>query len=183
MTLTKKYECMFVFDSAALSEWEAIEAEIKRLMDRAGARIILSKRWDERKLAYEIRGRRRGLYALVFFEADPSKLAELDRDVQLSEPILRYLVVHADHLTEEEMREAADRSAEQLEDDGDMAGRRYRGRDGDRDRDRDRGDRDRDRGPRGEGSFRRGEGTERPRPPRREREQPVEAGEANAPEE
>jgi small subunit ribosomal protein S6 len=166
---------MFVFDSAATPEWDAVETEIKRIMDRAGARIILSKRWDERKLAYEIRGRRRGLYALIYFEADPAKLVDMARDVELSEVILRHLVVQADHLTEQEMREAADRSAEQLEEDVEpRGGGRYRGRDGDRDRDRDRGSYG-DRPPRGEGSFRRNEGHDRPRPPRRDREQPVEA--------
>ncbi|HOB73626.1 MAG TPA: 30S ribosomal protein S6 [Phycisphaerae bacterium] len=104
-----KYEGMFLFDPAVTTDWEAVQAELERLMKRAEARVIVMQRWDERRLAYEIRGRKRAIYALTYFEADPSKIAPLERDAQISEAILRCLVLKADHLTEEEMKELAAR--------------------------------------------------------------------------
>jgi ribosomal protein S6 len=104
-----KYEGMFLFDPAVTTDWEAVQAELERLMKRAEARVIVMQRWDERRLAYEIRGRKRAIYALTYFEADPSKIAPLERDVQISEAVLRCLVLRADHLTEEEMKEMAAR--------------------------------------------------------------------------
>jgi ribosomal protein S6 len=105
----KKYEGMFLFDPAVTTDWDAVQAELNRLMKRAEARVILANKWDERRLAYEIRGRKRAIYALTYFEAEPTKIAALERDAQISEAILRCLVVRADHLTEDEMREVASR--------------------------------------------------------------------------
>lgn len=109
----KKYEGMFLFDPAATPAWENVQTELTRLMDRAGARVIASAKWDDRRLAYEIRGRKRGVYALTYFEADASKIVDLERDAQLSEAVLRCLIVRADHLTEENMKEAVSRSVEE----------------------------------------------------------------------
>lgn len=105
----KKYEGMFLFDPAVTADWDAVQAELDRLMKRAEARVIVAQRWDERRLAYEIRGRKRAIYALTFFEAEPSKIGPLERDAQLSEAVLRCLVVDAGHLTEDEMKEIASR--------------------------------------------------------------------------
>ncbi len=106
------YEGMFLFDPAAASNWENIQAELDRLMDRAGARLIVSSKWDDRRLAYEIRGCKRGVYALTYFTADASKIKSLERDAELSESILRYMVLRADHLTEEDMKKVADQNVE-----------------------------------------------------------------------
>ncbi|MEP0841811.1 MAG: 30S ribosomal protein S6 [Phycisphaerae bacterium] len=105
----KKYEGMFLFDPAVTADWDAVQAELGRLMKRAEARVIVMQRWDERRLAYEIRGRKRAIYALTYFEAEPGKIAGLERDAQISEAILRCLVLKADHLSEEEMKELAAR--------------------------------------------------------------------------
>jgi len=115
----RKYEGMFLFDPTVATTWEDVESEVARLMERAGARVILCAQWDERRLAYEIRGRKRGVYALVFFEADEARISDLQRDTRLSEPILRCLLLRADDLTEEEMREMAARPADEAALDGD----------------------------------------------------------------
>jgi small subunit ribosomal protein S6 len=61
------------------------------------------KKWDERKLAYEINKQKRGTYVIAFFKAPGSAVAALERDVNLSEQVLRVLVTRADHLNQEEM--------------------------------------------------------------------------------
>jgi small subunit ribosomal protein S6 len=125
----KKYEGMFLFDPTVATDWEAMLAELNRLLDRAGARVIVINKWDERRLAFEIRGRKRGTYALAFFEAEQAKIAELERDVRLSEPILRCMVLDADHLTEDEIKEIAarpcDHSAAEAERIGTQIGRAH----------------------------------------------------------
>lgn len=49
--------------------------------------------WGKRKLAYEIRGRREGYYASLFFKGGAKTLAELDRGLKLNENVLRHLVL------------------------------------------------------------------------------------------
>lgn len=95
------YEAMFLLDPSQAPTWEAAETECKRLLDRAGARVVGLKRWDERKLAYEIKRRKRGTYALAFFEADKGKIGDLERDARLSDIVLRLLVLQRDGLKPE----------------------------------------------------------------------------------
>jgi len=103
---------MFLFDPTFGASFENCEAEIRRLMTRAEAEILLCQRWDERRLAYKIKGRKRGVYVLVFFKAPSDKITPLERDAQLSEQILRLLVLRADGLTLEMMQQAAAARAE-----------------------------------------------------------------------
>ena len=100
------YEAMFLFDTTFGSDFSKVEQEVGRVMERAGAEIVMCRKWDERKLAYEIKGQKRGCYVLTFFRAEPSKIAGIERDAQLSEPVLRVLILRADHMTAEDMEAA-----------------------------------------------------------------------------
>jgi len=110
-----QYEAMFLFDPTFGASFENCEAEIRRLMARAEAEILLCQKWDERRLAYKIKGRKRGVYVLVYFKAPADKITPLERDAQLSEQILRLLVLRADGLTLEMMQQAAAARAESPE--------------------------------------------------------------------
>ncbi len=103
----KNYEGMFLFDPGMLTDWESVQKEVHRILERAEAQVVACSRWDERRLAYEIKGRKRGIYALTYFKADPSKIAGIERDINLSESALRCLIIKVDHMTDDEMKEAA----------------------------------------------------------------------------
>ncbi len=99
----KQYEAMFLFDPTFASSFEKCESEIHRLMERAGAELIICRKWDERRLAFRINGRKRGVYVLTYFKAPPEGAASLEHDAKLAENILRLLVLRADDLTREDM--------------------------------------------------------------------------------
>jgi len=100
----KLYEAMFLVDSAeAASDWEGINKLITTILERAGAEIVSMKKWDERKLAYTIKKQTRGTYILCYFRADGGKIRDIERDVRLSERIMRVLILKADHLTEQDI--------------------------------------------------------------------------------
>ncbi len=100
--MLRRYEGLFLFDSAVIRDWPTIEAEVKRLMERIGATLLVCVKFDERKLAFEIRRRKRGTYVLTYFDAPMAKIGELERDAQLSEVILRAMVLRRD-LSEEKL--------------------------------------------------------------------------------
>ena len=83
------YEGLFLFPQAAVADLQAASDHVMELLNRAGAEVISFKKWDERRLAYEVKGNKRGLYFLVYFKAKGSKLAGLERDCSLSEKMLR----------------------------------------------------------------------------------------------
>jgi small subunit ribosomal protein S6 len=97
---------MFLFDPTFGSTFENCETEIRRLMERAEAELVFCRKWDERRLAYKVKGRKRGLYVLTYFKSPTGKIAGLERDSQLSENILRVLILRADEVTPDMMEKA-----------------------------------------------------------------------------
>lgn len=97
---TKSYEGMFLLD-AGVANFDNAHQPIQRVLDRNEAEVLAIKPWDDRRLAYEIKGRKRGLYVLSYFRLDPERVSELEHDCILSEDILRVLILHKDEVTEE----------------------------------------------------------------------------------
>jgi small subunit ribosomal protein S6 len=87
------YEGMFLVDSAHASDWDAVVKTIKKLLKRSGAEIVTIRNWAERRLAYEIDHKSRGTYVLCFFKADVEKIRNIEKDVQLSEQVMRVLIL------------------------------------------------------------------------------------------
>jgi small subunit ribosomal protein S6 len=104
MAKTNQYEAMFLLGPIGATEPEAALGLCRKVIERNGGQIIVLKKWDERKLAYELGGQKRGTYVISYFTAPGTAVAGIERDVKLSEEILRVLVTHADHLNEQEMK-------------------------------------------------------------------------------
>lgn len=98
----RTYEAMFLLD-ASNTDIEAASVPVRELLDRIRAEVLVLKLWDERRLAYEVKGRRRGMYLLTYFKAEPANVTAIDHEVQLDERILRAMVLSADHVSEERM--------------------------------------------------------------------------------
>ena len=89
-----RYEGMFLVDSNAFaSDPEEVTAEIMRVLERADATVVAHRPWQDGKLAYEIGGRRKGLHYIVCFTMPTSGVDVLTRQCQLSDRILRQLVI------------------------------------------------------------------------------------------
>lgn len=108
------YEAMFLVDSAdAAADWEGVDSAIKNILERAGVEVVSMKKWDDRQLAYEINGKEKGTYILCYFKAEGKKIRGIERDVQLSERIMRVLILCAERQGMENVEKA---SASQKED-------------------------------------------------------------------
>jgi small subunit ribosomal protein S6 len=112
---TYQYEAMFIIGQSQSADLSGVIAHINDVLARGHAEVIAMKKWDERRLAYEIRGQKRGLYILVYFRAPGMDVAHIERDCNLSEKILRTLILRADHLTAEEMQAADGRKELEIE--------------------------------------------------------------------
>ena len=65
-TLTNNYEGLFLLPQSAGSDLGGAAELVKGLLDKVNAEIISFKKWDERRLAYKIKGNKRGLYFLCY---------------------------------------------------------------------------------------------------------------------
>lgn len=100
------YEGMFLFSPAAIgSNVATAKEEVSKLLERANAEVVSIFKWDDRKLAYDIKHNKRGVYILAYFKAEGDALAGLERDTNLSELILRTMVVRLDHFGEKELED------------------------------------------------------------------------------
>ncbi len=97
---TNLYEAMFVIDaSRGGSDFPEFVRLIAGMLTRHAAEIQRLERWDERKLAYPIGDAKRGIYVLTYFNADGESISEIRRDAQLSEDILRVLILRPDEVS------------------------------------------------------------------------------------
>ncbi len=91
------YEGLFIFDSNRYSrDPVGVSGQITELVTKLGGEVLVSRLWEERRLAYPINGQRKGTYWLTYFKLDSSQLTTLERDLQLSESILRSLTLKVD---------------------------------------------------------------------------------------
>jgi len=102
------YECLFLLDSTKTSgNIDTAKGQLHTALEKYGAEILASRPWDDRRLAYPIKGHKKGQYYLIFFKCDSLKMIEMEHDFRLSELILRHLLIHIDPKWETEMLEVA----------------------------------------------------------------------------
>lgn len=91
------YEGLFIFDSNRYSrDPGGVSAQIADFVQKLGGEVLVSRLWEERRLAYPINGQRKGTYWLAYFRLEGKQLTPLERECQLSESIIRSLVIKID---------------------------------------------------------------------------------------
>jgi small subunit ribosomal protein S6 len=91
---TAVYEGLFILDSNRFArDHEAVSREAENLVESVGGEILVSRLWEERRLAYPIKGQRKGAYWLMYFRCPTLRLTELTRQLEINEVVLRHLFV------------------------------------------------------------------------------------------
>ena len=73
--------------------WQPLKDAVTGIFTKHGAKILSNRRWDERRLAYPIKGQQRGTFLLLYIAADTQSLGGIRRDLQFHESLLRTLIV------------------------------------------------------------------------------------------
>jgi small subunit ribosomal protein S6 len=96
MQAVRRYELMLVLrPDAAEDKASAVIDRTTRYVVASGGQIVKVAPWGRRRLAYPIDRHREGSYHIVVFEAPAEAIAELERSLQITEEVLRYLVTRA----------------------------------------------------------------------------------------
>lgn len=91
------YEGMFILDANRYGrEPDVVSGQIPAMIQEAGGEMLVSRLWEERRLAYTIQGHRKGAYWLSYFRLDSNQLGGVQRKCQLSDTILRALFLKVD---------------------------------------------------------------------------------------
>jgi len=90
----RMYEGLFVIDNTnASTEWDSVVKHIHDILLKNGAEILKTEKWGEKRLAYKIKGHKRGTYLLIHFNAKNTAIATLRRDFNLSDYVIRFLII------------------------------------------------------------------------------------------
>lgn len=92
-----KYELIYIIDTVV--EEESRKALVSRFNDvitNNGGQVEKVDEWGKRHLAYAIDYKTEGYYVLVNFSGDANLPKELERNLEISESILRYLVTRVE---------------------------------------------------------------------------------------
>jgi small subunit ribosomal protein S6 len=88
------YEAMFIFDSNRFArERVALPAEVEKMIKTNGGEVLVSRLWEERRLAYAIGSHRKGTYWLMYFRSPSTAITPLNRECEIHDAILRHLVL------------------------------------------------------------------------------------------
>src|SRR4051812_14675506 len=88
------YECMFILDSTKVAgNLDTADKQIRTILEKNNAEVLISRLWDERKLTYPIKKQKKGIFYLTYFQSEGKNLVPIEHDCALNEMILRQLVL------------------------------------------------------------------------------------------
>lgn len=89
-----KYEVVYIIDPAVEEEArKALIAKFNELITGNGGTVDKVEEWGKRRLAYAIDYKTEGYYVLVNFQAEADLPKELERNLQISDSVIRYQVI------------------------------------------------------------------------------------------
>lgn len=77
---------------------EALNDQIKALVEERGGHIAKIEYWGLRNLTYRIKKNRKGHYSLLALDAPAEAVKELERQLSINEDVLRYMTVRVEEL-------------------------------------------------------------------------------------
>jgi small subunit ribosomal protein S6 len=107
--MTHQYELMVILDPEIDERTVAPSLDkFLNVIRNDGGTIENVDIWGRRRLAYEIKKKAEGIYAVVNFTATSDATVELDRQLKLSEAVLRTKVLRAEEAVARVAAHAAD---------------------------------------------------------------------------
>jgi small subunit ribosomal protein S6 len=95
------YESVFIArQDIAANQVEALANEFAEIIKANGGKVLKTEQWGLRNLAYRINKNKKGHYVLFNLDAPPAAVAEMERNMRISEDILRFLTVSVEALEE-----------------------------------------------------------------------------------
>jgi len=110
---TRSYEIAYLLNTEfPPEENQAFKQRIADLAKSQGAELGEVLEWERRRLAYPIKGKREGSYVFLPLTTTAATVAEIVRQLKLSEQVLRHLVIRLESKPQPAKAEAPSAPAE-----------------------------------------------------------------------
>jgi small subunit ribosomal protein S6 len=91
------YEHVFLArQDLAQAQVDALAATATEIIETGGGKVAKTETWGLRSLAYKIAKNRKAHYVMLEFDAPGPVVAELERQTQINEDIIRYMTIKVD---------------------------------------------------------------------------------------
>ena len=95
--MVRSYEALYIVHPDLSDEEVApITEKYKKVVEDQGGEVEGINRWEKRRLAYEVKGQREGIYVLMNFKSEAKATTELDRLLKIGDDVLRHIIVRLD---------------------------------------------------------------------------------------
>ena len=96
------YESVFIArQDISAAQVDGLTEQFSALLRDNGGEVRKKEYWGLRNLAFRIKKNRKGHYVLFNIDAPPAAVAEMERNMGISEDVIRFLTVRVDTLEEE----------------------------------------------------------------------------------
>ncbi len=111
--MRRDYELGFILNPEVSEEQtRAILERIEQIIHSHDGQVVKINQWGRRRLAYPIQHHRDGHYVFIDMILTPETVLELDRNLRVSEEVLRHLITRRDpKAVQKERAERAEREA------------------------------------------------------------------------
>ncbi len=91
-----KYESVVIINPSV--EEEKLKSLVQRFTDiiNSDGKVEKVAELGKKKLAYEVKKNKEGYYIVIYFEANPSLIAELERNYRIIDEVIKFIVVKAE---------------------------------------------------------------------------------------
>jgi small subunit ribosomal protein S6 len=88
------YENIVILDSTLSDEEsEGALTKIKELITGSGGEVLKVDMWGRRKLAYEIKKHKKGLYVLLLYKTPPATIKKLEDFYRVFDSVIKYMII------------------------------------------------------------------------------------------
>ncbi|BAI72315.1 small subunit ribosomal protein S6 [Azospirillum sp. B510] len=93
------YECVLIArQDISAAQAEQLSEQFAQIVRDNGGTIAKSEYWGLKTLTYKIKKNRKGHYTLFNIDAPAAAVAEMERNMSISEDVLRFMTVRVDAL-------------------------------------------------------------------------------------
>jgi small subunit ribosomal protein S6 len=97
VSIIRGYEVVYILDSSLPDEeLQSLQERFAEVARTHGGQVQDVTQWERRRLAYQIKGQREGLYVIMNMTGEPTTLTEVDRTLRFTESVLRHMIIRSD---------------------------------------------------------------------------------------
>ena len=87
------------YESVIIINPNVVEEAVKGLVEKFTTLINTDGKVEKvdnlgkKKLAYEVKKNKEGIYVVIYFEAEPTLIAELERNYRITDEVIKFIVI------------------------------------------------------------------------------------------